>query len=243
MIVGAAIVPAAPLLVPGVSPQLPDGVARVRDVAAATLRRLPAADAAVLLTAGDNSAHIADDASLAAIGRPDISRDVDICNGAVPAVTNALQYPLSRGAALPLELGVLALQWPGAPPLIPLTVPATATFDTLVASGAAIAKATDDLDLRAVVIASGDLSAGLTAKSPMHEVSGAIFFDEQATAAVDSGRLDGLGRLGPEEAARVGARGWAPMSVLHGAVARAKIGTVVRHYSAPRGVGYLVASG
>lgn len=243
MIVGAAIVPAAPVLVPGVSPTLPEGVQKVRDAAAGALRRLPDADAAVLITAGDKAVHVADKASLAGVGRANIVRDVSICHGALPGLTSALQYPVSRDMALPLELGVLALLWPDPPPLIPLTVPVTASFDTLVAAGAAIAEAVQDVDLTAVVVASGDLSAGLTAKSPLHEVSGALFFDEQAAASVDSGRLHGLGRIGPEEAARVGARGWAPMSVLHGAVARAKIGMVVRHYSAPRGVGYLVASG
>jgi hypothetical protein len=40
----------------------------------------------------------------------------------------------------------------------------------------------------------------------------------------------------------VGAVGWAPLVVLQGVCVRAALGSVLRRYAAPRGVGYLVAS-
>ncbi len=126
-------------------------------------------------------------------------------------------------------------------PLVAVSVPAGAAFDDLSALGAAVAQALSAR--RAAVVAAGDLSAALTARSPRAAATGAIFWDEQAVAAVDAARLDGLRRLGPDVARRVTALGWAPLSALHGIVRYAKIGMVVRHYSAPRGVGYLVACG
>ena len=72
MLVGAAILPTAPLLVPGASPTLPEGVARVCDAVDATVDRLPAHDLTVLL-AGDTGGgvHTHPSASLAGIGRHD----------------------------------------------------------------------------------------------------------------------------------------------------------------------------
>lgn len=243
MIVGAAILPTAPLLVPGVSATLPDGVPRVYDAVDAAVGALPACDVVVLLAAGEGAVHCNGTASLQGIGRPDITAEAEVDAEAAAAVADALGMHLDHAAALPLDLAVLALHLGDAAPVVPVTVPATAAYEDLTQMGGALAEASADSDVRVALVAAGDLSAGLTERSPLHLVSGAIFFDEQAVAAVDSGRLQGLARLGPEEAQRVGARAWAPMTVLHGAVAHAKIGMVVRHYSAPRGVGYLVANG
>ena len=243
MIVGAAIVPTAPLLVEGVSDTVVDGVGRVRAATRAALSGLPAADCAVLVTAGAPAVHDAGVASLAGVGRPDLRAAVATCEGLRAKVAAALGYDVQHGGDLPLGLAVMALLWPSAPPLLPLTVPADQEFDDLAAAGAVLAEVADSADRRTVVVAAGDLSAGLDESSPLWRIPGALFWDEQAAAVVDSGRMGGLARLGPAEAHRVGAAGWAPMAVLHGAVARAKVGTVVRHYSAPRGVGYLVASG
>lgn len=243
VIAGAAVVPTAPLLVPGVSATLPDGVGKVADAIDAVVDRLPRADVAVLLATGPQGVHDSGMASLAGIGRPDIRADTVVSREAVAKISETTQYPLYREKVLPLGLSVLALLLGSSLPVTPVSVPEGAGYDALVGVGTGVAKALDDAGMSAVVLAAGDLSAGLTPKSPRPSVSGAVFWDEQAVAAVDSGRLDGLARLGPEEAQRVFALGWPPMVVLHGAVARAKIGMIVRHYSAPRGVGYLVAQG
>jgi hypothetical protein len=243
MIVGAAIVPTAPLLVAGVSPTMPEGVQRVASAATAVLDRLDPVDATVLLAAGDDAVHDASRASLAPIGRPDITREVTICREALEPVAEALHHPSQPAAELPLALSVQAMLFNRTPPIVPVSCDAGQAFEELAARGAAIADALGGTQLRVGFVAAGDLSAGLQERSPLYRVDRAIFWDEQAAAAVDDGRLDGLRWLGPDEAHRVGALGWAPMAVLHGALATTKLGMVVRHYSAPRGVGYLVASG
>lgn len=243
LLVGAAILPTAPLLVPGVSASLPDGVAAVCDAIDATVESLPDADAVVLLAAGERGLYQSQEASLAGIGRPDIAQPVKVPPTVAERITGLTQYSLVQGEALPLSLSVLALLVGPDTPLIPIAVPQTASFEALVGVGTAIAEGLSQVDVPAAVVAAGDLSAGLTDRSPLGRIGGAADWDLAAVAAAESGRLDGLARLGPAEAARVGARGWAPLAALHGACARAKIGLVVRHYSAPRGVGYLVAGG
>ena len=243
MIVGAAVLPTAPLLVPGVSATLPEGVPKVADAIDAVVERLPAADLVVLVAAGEGALHGTSTTSLREIGRPDITVDVPIDAHGVARLSDTTKYPMYRGDELPLALTVLAVHIGGGTPIVPLTVPGTAEFHVLADLGSSIAATFSDPEMRVMVVVAGDLAAGLTDKSPLHYVSGAIFWDEQAVAAVDSGRLDALAKLGPAEARRVGAVGWAPLAVLHGAVSSVKIGMVVRHYSAPRGVGYLVASG
>jgi hypothetical protein len=243
MIVGAAIVPTAPLLVRGVSKELPAGVPKVCAAVSGALDSLAPADCAVLVAAGPGAVHAARVAGLAGVGRPDVCADVQLWAGADALAADGLGLPLDRDEALPLGLSVLCLLLGRrVRALLPVSVRRAESFQTLTEIGRAITDRTPD-ESRIVVVAAGDLSAGLTEKSPLWRVPGALFWDEQAAAAVDSGRLGSLSRLGPEEAQRVGALGWAPMVVLHGAVASAKIGMVVRHYSAPRGVGYLVASG
>lgn len=257
MIVGAAIIPSAPLLIPGVSATLPDGLDKVCDAVDAALESLPPRNTVVLLAAAQRGQggsgqglYEVTQASLAGVGRPDVACSFPIDHVAVERISRMTQYPIHRGDTLPLGLAALAILVGGAGPFVPMTVPPTAGFDALSATGTAIAEAfaswgEDErtAETRAVVIAAGDLSAGLEERSPLHLVHGARDWDARVVDVVDSGRLDGLARLGPAEATRVGALGWAPMAVLHGAMARAKIGLVRRHYAAPRGVGYLVAHG
>lgn len=243
MIVGATVLPTAPLLLPGVSAFLPEGVPKVCDAIDAAVAHIPHVDVLVLVAAGEGAVHDSGTATLQGIGRPDIARDAAVDREAARRLSEASGLPLVADDTLPLDVGMLTLLVGGAAPVVPVTVPADASFEDLAAIGEAIAQTLAGPDVRTCVVAAGDLSAGLTERSPLHLVSGAIFFDEQAVAAVDSSRLEGLRKLGPEEARRVGARAWAPLAVLHGSLAAARIGMVVRHYSAPRGVGYLVATG
>lgn len=243
MIAGAAVLPTAPLLLPGVSATMPDGIPKVCDAIDAVVEALPTCDVIVLVAGGEPAVYDSAVASLQGIGRPDITLEAAVHTAAAQQLSQATGYPLSSETPLPLDLAALALHTGGVAPVVPMTVSAAGPFEELVEVGEAIATIFAGDGVRATVVVPGDLSTGLTEKSPLHLVSGAIFFDEQAISAVDGGRLDGLSRIGPEEALRVGARAWAPLVVLHGVTAGAKVGMVVRHYSAPRGVGYLVASG
>lgn len=255
MIVSAAVIPGAPLLVPGVNAVLPPPLAALGRAVGYVLGRLPPHDVAVLVApAAPGRPHGCYDtptANLAGIARPDLVTDAGVDRAALAAITRLTQTPVFQSDALPLGLAVLLHQLRCAPagapgasePVVPITVPPAADADVLVGIGAGIASALDGASIRAVVIVTGDLSAGLTARSPLAAVAGARAFDDRVVDVVASGRLDGLARLGPGEARRVGALGWAPLTVLHGACARAGIGMAVRTYAAPRGVGYLVAAG
>lgn len=294
MIVGAGIIPSAPLLLDGVSGARPAAVTRVADAVDAVVDSLPEVDVAVLLAAAPpsggataGSRHGLYDvatADLAGIGRADVALHGQVHRAGMEAISRVTQYPVYKGEPLPLGLAVLALQLGGHAPVVPIAVPPGASADALVGVGAGIAgalrrlRADDGADdppavsvatnaqdddaaavpldladtgrlplpgraLRVLVIAAGDLSAGLGEDSPLHVVEGAQAWDARVAECVDNGRLGGIGELGPDEAARVGAVGWAPIVVLHGCLARAKLGMVLRHYSAPRGVGYLVAQG
>lgn len=244
MLVGAAVLPTAPLLVPGVAATLPRGVSAVCDAIDVAVESLPPHEAVILVAAGEQGAlYAAGDAGLASIGRPDITLSTRVHVGLAQRLSGIVQYALSRGDALPLPLSVLALLLGDGNGIVPLTVPSTASFDALVAVGVGIGKAVTDEEVRAAVVVAGDLSAGLEARSPLSAVEGAAEFDARIVEAADGGRLEILSRLGPQEAARVGAVGWPAMAVLHGVLETAKLGLVRRHYSAPRGVGYLVAHG
>jgi hypothetical protein len=248
VIVAVAVVPTAPLLVPGVNPRLPPPLRRVAAAVAAALDGLPPADVALLVTVGEPAVASGGVASLAGAGRPDIAQHLAGDEAAARAFAAVGGFrdrpgPLPLGAAVLGLLGRLLVPTAAVAAVagsVSLTVSDAASFADLSALGAGIVGATE---ARVVLLAAGDLAAGLTERAPLHRVPGAQAWDERAVAVVDSGRMGGLARLGPDEARRVGALGWAPMAVVHGVCARAKVGVVLRHYSAPRGVGYLVAAG
>lgn len=251
MIVGAAVVPAAPLLVPGVAPDLPDALEACAAAVRRSLDGLPPHDLAVLLAVGGNGSRAGHGcydiatATLAGIGRPDLILDAETDIEAVAAVSRVTQFPVFHAEPLPLALAALALHVRAgrAVPLVPICVPRAASAESLIGVGGGIGEALRASGRRAVLVAAGDLAAGLTAGSPLALVDGARAWSDTAVDVVASGRLHGLAGLGPAEAARVGALGWAPLVVLHGALAVAKLGLAVRLHAAPRGVAYLVASG
>ena len=146
-----------------------------------------------------------------------------------------------RGIEVPAAAAVLALQVGGPWPVCWVQVPRGVTFAALAGLGEELVERS--MAERYVVVAQGDLSAGLRADSPRPGIPGAAMWDEQAVGAIDASRLEALAKLGPEEAARVHALGWAPLATLAGICRAARLATVVRHYSAPRGVGYVVAQG
>lgn len=249
MIVGAAILPSAPVLVPGVSATLPAGAGAVCEAVDAVVEGLPFWDTAVLVAAAPHGRHSGQElhdvsqASLDGVGRPDITHPVRTDHEVTERVARLSQYAVRRAERLPLGLATLALLLGDSRRTVGISVPPSAAFEALTAVGAGVAEAVAEGETplrRVVVVAAGDLSTRFGAEVA---ASDAQEWDNRVVGAVDGGRLDGLADLGPEEALRAGARGWAPLAVLHGVTARAKLGLARRHYSVPCGVGYLVAGG
>jgi hypothetical protein len=230
-LVRAAIIPAAPLLVPGMSATLPDNVAEVCRAMDDALTRLATAECAVLVAVADKpGVYDHAEASLAGFGRPDLATCLRVASWQPEA-------PRRQGP-LPPGLAVLALLLGDRAPVVPISVNARATAHCLAASGAAIASS---LPGQGVLLAAGDLSAGLGERSPRFQVEGAAAWDKAVVAAVDAQRPEQLAALGPAEAHRVAALSWAPIVVAQAACIAAGLRLRVSHYSAPRGVGYLVA--
>lgn len=247
-LVAAAVVPAAPLLLPAVSPRQPaavaGAVAALRDAVRTTLAALPDAGATVLLAAGPRGVHGEARASMAPLGVPSVEASLPVARDAVEHVTRLTQYPMLVGDPLGLTHSVLLLllrEARGAVPIVPVSVPAAGRGEALVAVGASLAAALEDAGVTATLVCPGDLSSALAPDSPGHAVEGARAWDEAVVAACRAGELGRLVELGREEAQRVGAQGWAPLVVLHGACAAADLHPVDVRYHAPRGVGQLVA--
>lgn len=245
MIVGACVLPSAPLLVPGLSPDLPRAAQPVADAIDAAVEALRDRAATVLLAPGHATAvHRDARIDLAGIGRADVAESRATHDGLVAEIAAALDVVPRHGTPLPLPLAVLALLLGRREPLVPVTVAADADFPTAAAVGSAVARTVNgDGAPDVVVVAAGDLSAGHGPDSPRPDVAGAADYDAATVEVVDSGRLERLERLGPAEARRVQAVGWPALVALHGALAPAKVGLVRRRYAAPCGVGYLVAHG
>ncbi|MGH8909310.1 MAG: hypothetical protein ACRD0K_23155 [Egibacteraceae bacterium] len=208
------------------SAALPDGVEEVWAAVETVLGRLPEAEAAVLLATGHPvGIYARAEASLAGFGRPDLAITLRVADAA-----QGRNGPLTPG------LAVLALLLGDRWPVTPIALDPAATADVLQAQGAALAAD----PRRLVVVASGDLSAGLDEGSPRFRIDGAVAWNEALVAAVEHDDADGLGRLGPADALRVAALGWAST-----VAAQAAWGGPLRvvRYCAPRGVGYLVATG
>jgi hypothetical protein len=227
------------MLLADVSPHVPDeiagDVARLREAIAQVL----AAEhdgPTVLVVSGDTlGVTIAPGASLASYGHPQAAATLAVGNQHAAPLASALGVELEQAETLHGDDAVLALhvvaQDPHAPLLV-LRLPA----DTVAIDAAAEALA----GLAGRVVAACDLAATLTDASPGAKVDGAEDFDSavvEAVAAVDVAALD---VLGPAEAARVLARGWAPVRLLVALAGRTGQAPVSLLRLAPRGVGLLV---
>lgn len=240
MVRGALSIPSAPLLIDGVGVGGGPAVQQLRDSVRRVTDRLPDSDVIVLVAAGQPALHDTAVVDLAGLGYPDHTREVAGCPPAVAALSRITQYPRVRRPRLPLDLAVLALLVDRPTPVVALEVSASAEFAVLTALGTSVVRALTEAGLSAGIVAAGDLSAGLHEGSPLAARDGAREWDARVVEAFSHGRPDDLAALGPDRATAVGARGWAPLSVLHGAAASASLVLRVRRYSAPRGVGYLL---
>lgn len=241
-LLGAASIPSAPLLVEGVGRGAGPEVQKLRTAVDRTVTELPEGDVVVLVAAGQAALHDTAAVDLQGIGQPRTTRLLAACPPAIAALSRITQYPRVRRPRLPLDLAVLALLVDRNVPLVPLEVPSSAEFPVLAALGTSIVQALEEAGLTGTLVVSGDLSAGLHDGSPLAARPHAADWDARVVDLFTRGASGGLADLGPDAADSVGAKGWAPLCVLHGAVAAASLELSVRGYRAPRGVGYLIMS-
>jgi hypothetical protein len=241
-LLGAASIPSAPVLVRGVGAGRGAVLEQLRTTVSRVVSRLPDVDVVVVVAAGQPALHDTVTIDLIGLGHPHVTRTLDGCPPAITALSRITQYPRVRRPRLPLDLAVLALLVDRRVPVVALEVSASAEFSVLSALGTSTVHALDEAGVTAVMVAAGDLSAGLNEAAPLAALPGASRWDADVVELFTRGVTDQLADHGPDAAAAVGARGWAPLCVLHGATTSAALSLSVRRYSAPRGVGYLVVS-
>ena len=245
----AAIVPAAPLMVPSASPDQPDEireeVASLREAAHRVLANLPTTDVVVLLAAGARGFHDTAHATLRPFGVRDAEVTLPVARDLISHVTRLTQYPVFVSEDLDASHAVLALLLHaarGPVPVLPLAVPPGTDGDVLVHVGASLLEGLRDAGMTATMVSAGDLSACLDESSPGYVVAGAQDWDRAAVTAIRRGDAAGFADLGPQDADRLMARSWPPLAVLAGAVAAARLSPTEVRYAAPRGVGEVVAA-
>lgn len=243
-VLGAAVVPSAPLVLPEVSPGLPaahaEDIAALRAAADRALSSLPASDAVVVVASGRRGVHGTATVDLTPLGLPEIVRTHPVADRLLPDVTSRTQYPQRQGDDLEIDLAVLALQLPEATPVLPVAV-SPAEGPSLAGIGRGIVGAIRDNQLDVTLVVAGDLSTALDETSPRYVVEGALGWDQDTVEAlrhVDVERLVAAGN----DADRVRARSWAPLVVGLAAVRAAGLRPSGIEHRTARGVGYAVGS-
>jgi hypothetical protein len=245
-----AAVPAAPMLLPQVSSHQPDGVAgdlvALRRAVGEVLVGLPAVQTLVLVV-GAEDATLPDGGcvDLAGYGYPQVRADVPVDRDLLRAVATGTNTPRVRSDVLTGDLAVLALQVAAARPeveVLPVTVATTAGPPALGGLAAGLLTAVEQTGRAVAVVAAGDLSASRDTTSPGYLVEGATAWDDAMVAALAADDLDTVTGLGPSEARRVAARGWAPLALALQVARAADLRFDRLELHAPRGVGQLVAA-
>ena len=241
-ILGAAVIPSAPLVLPSVAPSVPsahaDDVAALREAARAATAGLPDADAVVLVAGGRRGVHAAARIDLRPLGHPEIAREHPVADTLLPDVTSRTQFAQRHGDDLEIDLAILGLQLPAGTPILPVAV-APAEGSSLAAIGRAIVAAVRDSDLDVTILFAGDLSAAREASSPRYLVEGAVEWDRESTQAVAATDVERLVAQ-TDDAERVHARSWAPLVVGLAAVRAAGLTDVAVRHLVARGVGHVV---
>lgn len=248
-ITSVGILPAAPLVLPAASPAQPGtfaaAVAQLRVAVDEVLHRLPATGTALLLLPDDEALVIdAPQASLASYGSPEVTAAVVIDEALIAAVSARGQAPRVRSDHLTGDAAVLALLLADARPglaLAPITVPRRASAGGLDGLAMGLTRAVASVGHDVAVIAAGDLAATLDTTSPGYLAEGATDWDAQLVAAVRAVDPQAAGALGPDEAGRVQARAWAPITVALTLAQGCGWHFADVTYLAPKGVGQIVA--
>ncbi len=114
--------------------------------------------------------------------------------------------------------------------------------ERLYAFGVAIQRASDQLNKKIAVLASGDLSHRLTRDAPAGYDPRGEEFDREMVALVKKADIEGILRLDQELVERAGECGLRPIIMLFGALDGFRVRADVLSYEGPFGVGYLVAA-
>jgi hypothetical protein len=249
-VLAVAAIPAAPVLLTAVSPaqaaDVAGAVAQLRTSVDEVVRGLPEVDTVVLIASGDD-ATLPDGGcvDLSGYGHPQVHADVPVDRQLLAAIATRTSTPRVRADVLTGDLAVLTLLVAGSRPdatVVPVTVAANAAPASLDGFAAGLSAAVDVTGRRVAVVAAGDLSASRDTTSPGYVVEGAVEWDEAAVAALRPGDLDAFAALGPAEARRVAARGWAPLAVVLQVARAADLRFRRVELTAPLGVGQLVAT-
>ena len=219
-LLAAAVVPAAPLLVP----ELAGGSAALDEQLRSRVR---AAVRDLLAGPGD----------LVVVGSAPTT-------GPVTGTWDWSGFGVARrggdGPGLPLALAVGAWLLDEVDPALPRELVGVAGSADPAACAALGARLAADRPVRLLVV--GDGSACRTEKAPGHLDPRAEAFDLAAERALRDGSPDGLLALDPGLAGELLCAGRAPWQVLAGAAAGGPWQARVTHAEAPYGVAYLVAS-
>lgn len=225
-IVGAAVCPHPPLLVPEVAG---GAAAELDDLRAACLTAvdgLAEADALVIVGSGPVTG-TRYDASAGGSFDPYGARDVRVGSG-----EPVLPLSLTVGAWLVEQSKSAGL------PRVSITVAVGETPSACLTLGQQLAHGND----RMALLVMGDGSPRRSEHSPVHLHPRAELFDSTVAAALDLADTDTLAALDPDLATELHAAGRAPWQVLAGATATAGLRGHLAYHAAPYGVGYFVAS-
>ena len=146
--------------------------------------------------------------------------------------------PLDHGAVVPLWFLVQA-GWDG--PTAIASLPWGPKPASMEAFGGAVARALAELDGRAALVASGDMSHRIKPDAPAGYHPRAVEFDRVLSDLVARGRLDKIRDIDPELRALAAEDAADSSLIVAAAIGLASRGAEVLSYEHPFGVGYLVA--
>lgn len=126
-------------------------------------------------------------------------------------------------------------------PIVPINM-AFWNYHDLYEFGKIIDETIEEEDIKAVVIASGDLSHRLKPGAPAGYDENAKKFDQRLVTLIKENKLDEIKDINRGLIHRAGECGHRPMVILTGILSRHEIKTDLKSYEGPFGVGYAVAS-
>lgn len=126
-------------------------------------------------------------------------------------------------------------------PIVPVAL-AFLPFSELFSFGEVIKTASNNLNKKIAVIASGDMSHRLTLDAPAGYRPEGKKFDEEIVRLVKENDAEGIMNLDPALIEAAGECGLRSIIMLMGALKGEKVETEVLSYEGPFGVGYMVAS-
>jgi MEMO1 family protein len=257
-VVYGALLPHAPILVPGVGGLRQNDAALTIVAMRKAAGRALAADADTLLVVSPHSPGISQPlgiwgderlrGSLKRFGCP--SRTVDLPADTIFAEEIAALSPrvglktvsiiescLDHGAMVPLWFMAEA-GWSGPTVVLGLN---SLDQEALVGLGEVIAQAAVSCGRRVTLIASGDMSHRLTADAPLGYDPRGLEFDLWLVERLQRGNYRDVLKLDPELGQAAAQDAIAPLLVVFGAVGFSTLGAELLNYAGPFGVGYGVA--